>query len=313
MLDEKLINIQEALRKKSDLTARLNLIPYEGTPEIKENSSGKYLYIRKRELGKVTSKYVDKFSEELFQVLLKGTKEARGLRKEIRQIERTLAELGYSESKLTPEVLLNLDFARANMKSSIYDQSVLEGVGTTFAQTETILENGKVNGVSAEDVQKTLNLKHAWEFILDKDVVQAKTDYNLLCYIARLVNEGLIDTGGRIRGVPVKIGGSNYIPPLPVEAIVREQIDRISKSDEAFIDLAIELCLYTMKTQIFLDGNKRAAVIFANHYLISKGKGLLDIPYHDVSKFKRLLIEYYEDKDVVSIKKYMREHCWRSM
>ena len=313
MLDEKLINIQEALRKKSDLTARLNLIPYEGTPEIKENSSGKYLYIRKRELGKVTSKYVDKFSEELFQVLLKGTKEARGLRKEIRQIERTLAELGYSESKLTPEVLLNLDFARANMKSSIYDQSVLEGVGTTFAQTETILENGKVNGVSAEDVQKILNLKHAWEFILDKDVVQAKTDYNLLCYIARLVNEGLIDTGGRIRGVPVKIGGSNYIPPLPVEAIVREQIDRISKSDEAFIDLAIELCLYIMKTQIFLDGNKRAAVIFANHYLISKGKGLLDIPYHDVSKFKRLLIEYYEDKDVVSIKKYMREHCWRSM
>ena len=313
MLDEKLINIQEALRKKSDLTARLNLIPYEGTPEIKENSSGKYLYIRKRELGKVTSKYIDKFSEELFQVLLKGTKEARGLRKEIRQIERTLAELGYSESKLTPEVLLNLDFARANMKSSIYDQSVLEGVGTTFAQTETILENGKVNGVSAEDVQKTLNLKHAWEFILDKDVVQAKTDYNLLCYIARLVNEGLIDTGGRIRGVPVKIGGSNYIPPLPVEAIVREQIDRISKSDEAFIDLAIELCLYIMKTQIFLDGNKRAAVIFANHYLISKGKGLLDIPYHDVSKFKRLLIEYYEDKDVVSIKKYMREHCWRSM
>jgi len=313
MSDEKFIDIQEALRKKSDLTARLNLIPYEGTPEIKENSSGKYLYIRKRELGKVTSKYVDKYSEELYQVLLKGTKEARGLRKEIRLIERTLAELGYSESALTPEVLLNLDFARANMKSSIYDQSVLEGVGTTFAQTETILDNGKVNGVSAEDVQKILNLKHAWEFILDKDVIQAKTDYNLLSYIARLVNEGLIDAGGRIRGVPVKIGGSNYKPPLPIESVVREEIDRTLNAEKEPIDLAIELCLYTMKTQIFLDGNKRAAVVYANHYLISKGKGLLVIPYHDVSKFKKLLIDYYEDKDPLSIKKYMKDICWRKM
>ena len=37
--------IQELLRKKADLQTRLNLIPYIGTPEIKENKSGKYLYV----------------------------------------------------------------------------------------------------------------------------------------------------------------------------------------------------------------------------------------------------------------------------
>ena len=63
-------NIQELLRKKADLQTRLSLIPYIGTPEIKENKSGKYLYIRKRELGKLTSQYVDKFSDELYQTLL---------------------------------------------------------------------------------------------------------------------------------------------------------------------------------------------------------------------------------------------------
>ena len=31
--------------------------------------------------------------------------------------------------------------------------------------------------------QKILNLKHAWEFILDSDVAQADTDYYLLCHI----------------------------------------------------------------------------------------------------------------------------------
>lgn len=31
-----------------------------------------------------------------------------------------------------------------------------------------------------------------------------------------------------------------------------------------------------MKTQIFLDGNKRASIIFANHYLISHGGSIID-------------------------------------
>ena len=48
-----------------------------------------------------------------------------------------------------------------------------------------------------------------------------------------------------------------------------------------------------MKTQIFNDGNKRAAVIFANHYLISKGQGLLVIPEKDVPIFKKMLVIMY--------------------
>lgn len=57
------------------------------------------------------------------------------------------------------------------MKISIYEQAVLEGVAATFLQTEEIIDNGKINGVTACDLQKVLNLKHAWEFILDKDII----------------------------------------------------------------------------------------------------------------------------------------------
>ncbi|MBQ9003156.1 MAG: hypothetical protein IJ087_15000 [Eggerthellaceae bacterium] len=42
------------------------------------------------------------------------------------------------------------------MKASIYDQAVLEGVATSFRQTEEIIENGLVSGVAATDVQKVL-------------------------------------------------------------------------------------------------------------------------------------------------------------
>ena len=304
--------IQELLEQRADLYARLKLLPYDGTPEVKENKSGKYLYIRKRVGSRVTSTYVDVYSDTLYQLLLRNSVEAKNLRKQIRQVERLLLKAGFSEDDLSPEVLQNLDFARINMKLFIYEQAVLEGVATSFPQTEDIIENGKVNGVTASDVQKILNLKHAWEFILDKDVMQVKSDYSILCHIAKLVNEGFFANGGRIRGVPVTIGGTSYIPPLPIEMIVIENILEIIGRDNDPIDIAIELCLYCMKTQIFNDGNKRASVIFANHYLISKAGGLLVIPENHVPKFKKLLIKYYEDKDNGEIKEFLKQNCHRN-
>lgn len=304
--------IQELLHQKADFQARLNLIPYDGNPEIKDRNGEKYLYVRKRVGSRLTSTYVDNYSDALYQLLLRNAREAKDLRKQIRKVEKELAALGYEETELSARVMLNLDFARANMKANIYDQAVLEGVATTFPQTEDIIENGIVTGMTATDVQKILNLKHAWEFILDKDVLSYGTDYYILCHIAKLVNEGFYTDGGRIRGVPVTIGGTSYIPPLPIESIVKESIEVIlnEKADE--VDIAIKLCLYCMKTQIFNDGNKRAAVIFANHYMITKGQGLIVIPEDHVPEFKRLLVAYYEDRDNGEILEFMRTKCWRT-
>lgn len=305
--------IQELLRSRADYNARLKLMPYDGTPEIKENGDGKYLYVRKRVSGKLTSTYVGAYSDELYNLLLRNAQEARELRKALRGIEKQLADAGYSDDSLPTEVIANIAFARANMKTNIYDQAVLEGVATSFPQTEEIIDNGKISGMTATDVQKILNLKHAWEFILDRDVLSSRSDYYMLSHIARLVNEGFLSEGGRIRGVPVTIGGSSYVPPLPIELDVKEQIQKITEKNDSAINVATELCLYCMKTQIFLDGNKRAAVIFANHYLISHGGGFLVIPEKDVPRFKKLLVKYYEGEDISVISAFMKENCWKTM
>lgn len=304
--------IQELLRTKAEYQARLNLIPYDGVVEIKEVSDKKYLYIRKREAGRKTSTYVGPYSEELHQVLLKSIKDAREIKKAIRDIEKQLASYGYSHDELSANVVLNIDFARSNMKSIIYDQAVLEGVATTFPDTELIIDNGKVNNVSAEDVQKILNLKHAWEFVLDKNVILSETNYYVCQYIARLVNEGFYQQGGRIRAVPVTIGGTSYIPPIPIEHQVKEDIDNIIKSSDDVVQVAIELALYVMKTQIFNDGNKRTAIIFANHYLISHAGGLMVVPQNLVPEYKKMLVKYYEGRDEEAIKSFMREKCLKT-
>lgn len=305
--------IQELLRSRAELNARMNLMPYEGTPEIKNRGNGKYLYVRKRVAGKQTSTYVGKYTEELYNLLLRNAREAREIRKSLRSIENQLAVAGYAEDDISAEVINNIEFARANMKMNIYDQAVLEGVAASFPQTEEIIENGKVSGMTATDVQKILNLKHAWEFILDRDVVASRSDYYMLSHIARLVNQGFFSEGGRIRGVPVTIGGSSYVPPLPSELDVKERIKEIVEEDDDSINIAIRLCLYCMKTQVFLDGNKRASVIFANHYLIAHGGGFLVIPEKEVSEFKKLLVKFYEGEDISVISAFMKERCWKRM
>lgn len=304
--------IQSMLQQKADCQARINLIPYDGTPEVKERDGKKYLYIRKRIGSRLSSTYVDIYSDTLYQLLLRNAKELKALRKTIRDIDKQLAALGYQESELLPRVQQNLDFARINMKANIYDQAILEGVATTFPQTEDIIDNGKVSGMTATDVQKILNLKHAWEFILDKDVIQSESNYYLLCHIAKLVNEGFFHDGGRIRSVPVAIGGCHYLPPIPLENVVKDDIQIISQLQEEPVNVAIKLCLYCMKTQIFPDGNKRAAVIFANHYLIAHGEGFLVIPEANVSEFKKLLVEYYDGAEMTTISEFMKQYCWKN-
>ena len=304
--------IQEVLRQRADYEARLKLLPYDGTPEIKKRGEQRYLYCRKRVGSRTTSTYIGPYSEELHQQLLRDAREARELRKLIRHADKKLVELGYVESDLSPRVITNLDFARANMKANIYDQAVLEGVATSFPQTEEIIENGRITGMSPTDVQKILNLKHAWEFILDSDVIQAESDYYVLCHIAKLVNEGFYAEGGRIRGVPVRIGGTTYIPPLPIEIDVKNHIQAILHSGQQDIDVAIELCLYAMKTQVFIDGNKRASVIYANHYLIAHGQGFLVIPEEHVPEFKKLLVRYYEGENIEVIRTFLKQNCWKT-
>ena len=61
----------------------------------------------------------------------------------------------------------------------------MEDVVTTFSQTEDSIKNGIVSGMFATDVQKILNLKYAWEFLLDKDVLSYGTDYYLFATFPR--------------------------------------------------------------------------------------------------------------------------------
>ncbi len=297
------------LEEKMKLDRRLNSIPY-GSIEIRKNSGKEYIYVHYREDGILLSKYIGPYSEDTASLILSNNVEAKDIKKRIRHINKKLNEANYIEKQIDEKVMINIDYAKRNLVDSIYKQAVLEGVTATYADTETIIEGGKVNNMSSEDVLKVLNLKHAWDFILNREVVASPSNFALLSDINRFVLEGFYYNAGKVRSVPVNIGGTDWKPEIPIETIVKERLSSLLESSMSFEDIAIESLLYVMKSQIFIDGNKRTALIFANHVLISHGIGLIVISDKLVSEYKRLLILYYEGIDKKSIKEFIKQNCF---
>lgn len=301
--------IMNLLQNKQTLTKELNNLVY-GSVEIRENNSNKYIYVHYREDGILLTKYVGEYSDNLYNLIINNNIKSKELKKEIKKIEKRLKQLNYTDEELSQKIEIGIDFAKRHLVDTIYKQAILEGVATTFADTENIIEGGKINNMSSEDVLKIVNLKHAWEFILNKNVILSNTNFPLLCEINKFVQEGFYYSAGKIRTVPVSIGGTKWTPELPIETIIKEELDDIFNKKISDIDKAIEILLYIMKKQIFIDGNKRTSIIFTNHFLISKGKGIIVIPAELTEEYKDLLINYYEGKDKTKIKKFLKEKCF---
>lgn len=306
---EKQVEILDLINRKRLLLTELDGLVY-GSIEIRKKDNKEYIYTHIKEDGIQSTKYIGEFSDHLYNLILNNNIKAKEIKKSIREIDKKLKELNYIDEELSLEVSNNIDFARKHLADTIYKQAVLEGVATTLSDTESIIEGGLVNDMSSDDILKVINLKHAWEFILNKNVILSKTDYSILCMINKLVEEGFYYSPGILRTTPVKIGGTTWSPELPDEATIKETINRILESNNDDVDKAIELLLFVVKTQAFIDGNKRTSVIFANHFLIGKGKGIIVIPVENVEEYKSLLIKYYETDDNTEIKKFLITNCY---
>lgn len=303
---ENRVDILTLVAEKKALIKELKSLTY-GSIETRERDNSKYIYVHFREDGIAMTKYVGEYNDDLYNLILRNSEKAKVIKKEIKRIDKELKASGYVENELSDKVALNIDFAKKHLVDTIYKQAILEGIATTYADTETIIEGGKVNNMTANDVLKVVNLKHAWEFILNKDVITSSTNFALLCEINKFIEEGFYYNAGRIRSTPVSIGGTNWKPELPIESLIKEELQELLNSNLDDLDKAIEILLYVMKKQIFIDGNKRTAVIFVNHLLISKAKGLIVIPNDKVEEYKKLLISYYEGKDENSIKDFLKK------
>ena len=79
----------------------------------------------------------------------------------------------------------------------------------------------------------------------------------------KITMNSLIYDAGSLRKVPVSIGGTDWEPGMPQEGTIITDIENIC-SNENKLESALDMFCYVARTQMFLDGNKRAAQLIAN-------------------------------------------------
>ena len=200
----------------------------------------------------------------------------------------------------------NVFLAKKQLISSIYMGAKIEGLNVTFPETQTILEGVNVPNVKLDEINTILNLRDAWKYVLDNIKEEISLDFILKInsYVSR--NESL--SWGVLRTGNVGISGTDYIPKIPEEKEVRQEIEKILTIPNITLR-SIKYMLYGMRNQLFWDGNKRTSMIIANKIMIMNGKGIILIKDENLLEFNKLLTDYYTNGLDSEIIEFLYNKC----
>ena len=211
------------------------------------------------------------------------------------------------EPKYRMTVEQNIFVAKRNIIDYIWKSAKLEGLAVTYPDTEAIYNGMSVSGVKVSDIIAVNNLKHAWQFVLEN--LSYPIDYPYICKINQLVGgDNLIINAGFLRKVPVTIGGTSWRPDIPIESQIKEELSGIHHIENP-TDRAITLMLYLMRKQMFLDGNKRTAMLVGNQVMISSGCGVISVSIEQQREFTTMLVQFYESNDMEPLKAFVYDYC----
>lgn len=230
-----------------------------------------------------------------------------GWKKEIEEKRRK--ESDQMENRYSMTVEQNIFVAKRNIVDYIWKSANLEGIAVTYPDTEAIFNGFSVPNMKVDDIIAINNLKHAWRFVLE--TTDYPTNYNFICEVNRKIGDGeLFYNAGFIKNTPVSIGKTNWKLDMSIESRIKEQIQDIVTNDGTTeTNKALTLMLYCMRKQMFFDGNKRTAMLAANHMLIKSGAGIVTIPIEIQPQFTKMLIDFYESGNMEQIKNFLYENC----
>ena len=124
----------------------------------------------------------------------------------------------------------------------------------------------------------------------------------------RIIGEGLVRDAGRLREYGVRVGGTGWVPEISAVESSQERVRGILEESEGE-DTAMLLFGAVTRGQWFSDGNKRTALMVANHQLIHDGIGVFSIPPEDKAQFVSMLLRYYETGDYSRLSDWLSQNA----
>lgn len=210
------------------------------------------------------------------------------------------------ENKYNLTLEQNTFLAKRNIIDNIYAGARMEEINVTFLQVKKILEGINVPNLKIDEIQCILNLRDAWKYVINN--IKEEFNINFICKINELVARNESIEWEVLRSGNVQITGTEYIPDVPEEEVVKRQIAEILKIKNT-TERAIEYMLYGMRSQLFWNGNKRTSMICANKIMIENGNGIIKVSDNKLEEFNTLLSEFYTSNDKVKIKQFIFDNC----
>lgn len=192
-----------------------------------------------------------------------------------------------------------------------YSSSFLEGNSYSYLDTEVLIRyHEKATGRTEEEARMILNHKDAIEYItIHKNTLSFSRKE--LFSIHTLLGKGLLPNTalGKIRIIPVKIGGSSYTPSndtYVLEEALHEFLEKLSLIKNPF-EQSLFALVFLPYFQLFEDINKRTARVFCNVSLLKNN--LIPFSFLTVEKKKYLtaLLAIYELQDISLMKEVYME------
>jgi len=204
-------------------------------------------------------------------------------------LRRHLAEIGGTSGGELPAGTHARQIFHRLLIDLSWNSSRLEGNTYSLLETERLLELGRsAEGKDARDAQMILNHKAAIELLVDHAEEIGFNRYTILNLHALLADNLLSDpqAGGRLRAIPVTIGGTVF-HPVEGPQIIEECFDQILATATAIKDpfeLAFFVMVHIPYLQPFEDVNKRLSRLAANIPLIRRNLcplSFVDVPARD--------------------------------
>jgi Fic family protein len=158
-----------------------------------------------------------------------------------------------------------------------FDSNRIEGNTLTLQETHLVINEGiTIGGKSVREHLEAINHADAIEWMQELALGQEEVNRRNLLDLHRLILRSIdMENAGKYRQVPVRISGSEHIPPEPylLEKMMEDFFTYYEKQRQVLhpIILAAELHERLVSIHPFIDGNGRTARLLMNFILIRSG------------------------------------------
>lgn len=186
---------------------------------------------------------------------------------------------------MTPRQSLN--FVKANLNTFLYNSMILARYDVSKEMCENITN---IPDETEEEIALA-NFVEAYNYLLESTDIEAS--YSVLIELHTILMKGLLD------------GYHNML--------TEDQIDElnamINQPAKANTEIALDVMIHILDKRLFVDGDVRAAMMFANKIMVDNGNGFITVSPENAHTFREKLKVYNDTKEAEPFKDWLYKYC----